>query len=682
MSSSRALCSLFIGIFAGAALIAPAASLAESESAAPMPSRWTDPTHARQPHAPVVWGPSVGKAQTEARRNAGRGGVELAIPRGRIAIIVNSTIYNAVSASLATYSNDLALAGFSSITVSFTGNAEFLRNTLIALYQEPESLAGAVFVGTLPHVIFEMNQNWGNGDEYEDFPCDMYFMDMDGTWSDTLNASPVQAGNGKLDTWAGNTGIEIWVSRMQTANLTSLGSETALLNQYLARNHSQRWDVLNNLHTGLVYNDDDWKSMGPNDTAGLEHTVGAGHVTAVTDPEATTVADYKASRMTGSYHIDVVRSHGSPYGHGFYKNSRQTFEYLPQADYLAYDPVAAFYSLFICSGCDYSISNNLGGTIVFNPAGGTLLVWGSTKTGGMYNEGTFYDRIAGGDSIGLAFKYWFNSVRSSSIAPQWWYGMVLIGDASCHVSTGIPTPVLGDLDHDFEVDFDDLAIFTTCASGPAVPHSNTAICRPADFDSDGDIDQNDFGLFQQYYTNLGCPPVTIGNGSLTWDFPLYTYFHDSRTQVIYLASEIGGRGRITSLALNVMSLPGQPLNNWTIRMKHTSLNEYATAAFEADGWTVVYQANEPVGSTGWRIFDFSTPFEYDGSSNLMIDFSHNNSSYTIEGHCAASQSGGIRSAYAFTDSGRGDPLTWSGTTSVFSSSYVPDLQLSVCPTPE
>ena len=173
--------------------------------------------------------------------------------------------------------------------------------------------------------------------------------------------------------------------------------------------------------------------------------------------------------------------------------------------------------------------------------------------------------------------------------------------------------------------------------------------------------------------------VTIGTGASTWDHPMYTFWHDSRTQVIYLASEIGVSGTISDLALDVQTVPGQTMNNWTIRMKHTSLDSYSSASLDATDWVVVYQGDEPTGATGWRNFVLSTGFYYNGTDNLLVDFSHNNGSYTTSGMCRYSDSGINRSAYAYSDSGYGDPLTWSGTTlpSVYTSTNVPNVKLTI-----
>jgi hypothetical protein len=117
----------------------------------------------------------------------------------------------------------------------------------------------------------------------------------------------------------------------------------------------------------------------------------------------------------------------------------------------------------------------------------------------------------------------------------------------------------------------------------------------------------------------------------------------------------------------------------SIRMKHTTLTNYATATLDATGWTTVYQANEPQGSTGWRNFVFSAPFEYNGIDNLLIDFSHNNSSYTSDDEVRVTDTGSNRTVWARSDSGFGDPLTWSGTTSpaVAGSNNVPNVRLTM-----
>ncbi|HUU69891.1 MAG TPA: dockerin type I repeat-containing protein [Planctomycetota bacterium] len=159
--------------------------------------------------------------------------------------------------------------------------------------------------------------------------------------------------------------------------------------------------------------------------------------------------------------------------------------------------------------------------------------------------------------------------------------------------------------------------------------------------------------------------VVIGTGTSTYYYPLPLSYNRSRTQVIYLASEIGGPRLLSGLSLMLDSVPTQTINQWTIRMKHTALASYSSpASWEGSGWTVVYQANETITSSGWVSFPFTTPFVYDGIQNLMIDFSFNNSSTTSNVYCGRTTTSDYRLLYYRTSTSTyGDPLLWSGTSS-------------------
>jgi len=61
----------------------------------------------------------------------------------------------------------------------------------------------------------------------------------------------------------------------------------------------------------------------------------------------------------------------------------------------------------------------------------------------------------------------------------------------------------GDYDHDGDVDHDDFNLFESCASGPAV--LLIPGCEGKDFDGDNDVDQNDFAIFQRCYSGQNNP---------------------------------------------------------------------------------------------------------------------------------------------------------------------------------
>jgi uncharacterized repeat protein (TIGR01451 family) len=156
--------------------------------------------------------------------------------------------------------------------------------------------------------------------------------------------------------------------------------------------------------------------------------------------------------------------------------------------------------------------------------------------------------------------------------------------------------------------------------------------------------------------------ITAGAGTNEWEFPLGALYHDARTQVIYPPGELGGPGKINALALQVASLPGQTLSNWTIRLKHTAATSHTTAAWEPHGWRTAHRNDETLQAAGWVTFLFAEPFDYDGTNSLMVDFSFNNGTYSMNGRCRSTAAGQRRSLYFQTDSAFGDPLEWSSAT--------------------
>ncbi len=177
--------------------------------------------------------------------------------------------------------------------------------------------------------------------------------------------------------------------------------------------------------------------------------------------------------------------------------------------------------------------------------------------------------------------------------------------------------------------------------------------------------------------------LIIGNGTVEVSpAPIYTYYHDNRTQVIYTADDLGNAPlTISSLAINVSSLPSLPMTNWTIRMKHTTKDDYeSSAVFENTGWTVVYQADTTISTTGWNEFVFSANFEYDGTQNLMVDFSFNNTAWESPGGKVYwTGTSTAQAIYGYTDSGYGDPLDWSSSThpTVYTSDNYVNLKLGL-----
>jgi len=173
--------------------------------------------------------------------------------------------------------------------------------------------------------------------------------------------------------------------------------------------------------------------------------------------------------------------------------------------------------------------------------------------------------------------------------------------------------------------------------------------------------------------------VTVGTGVQSASFPLDATAGQCRTQSIYYAEELGAARTIEGLAINVNSLPGGTLGNFTLRLKQTSADSFSTPTWESTGWTTVYQNATTIGSTGWVYVEFVTPFEYNGTDNLLVDLSFSNSIGYTAGTAQVTDTGLARTVYCAAGSQYASPLTWSsiGGPAGNLSTQVPNLRFSM-----
>jgi len=128
---------------------------------------------------------------------------------------------------------------------------------------------------------------------------------------------------------------------------------------------------------------------------------------------------------------------------------------------------------------------------------------------------------------------------------------------------------------------------------------------------------------------LGSAVITTGATVGTLEYPLHGYYEDSRSQVLYTAAELTAMGiqpgNITALALEHTgtSFNSHDYNGFTIKMMHTASS--SLAAFEAGATQVYTNFVDPVA--GWNTFTFDTPFNWDGTSNLLIEYCFDNSAW-------------------------------------------------------
>jgi len=137
------------------------------------------------------------------------------------------------------------------------------------------------------------------------------------------------------------------------------------------------------------------------------------------------------------------------------------------------------------------------------------------------------------------------------------------------------------------------------------------------------------------FTGVSQTTITIGSGTSSntntgYPAPYGNWFYGAKHQMLILASELNAQGMtagdISSLAFNVATIEGSPLADFTIKIKNTS-SASALTTFET-GMTTVYGPQTYTESTGWNVHTFSSPFYWDGTSNLLVETCFNNTNFT------------------------------------------------------
>ena len=124
--------------------------------------------------------------------------------------------------------------------------------------------------------------------------------------------------------------------------------------------------------------------------------------------------------------------------------------------------------------------------------------------------------------------------------------------------------------------------------------------------------------------------VTIGDENSTNESygPVYSYWNNNFTEVIYLASELQP-GMITSISYQYAVATQLNDPSPVIYMAEVSRSNFANLSdFEAAPLTEVYSGAAVTYNQGWVTITLTTPFAYTGSGNLLVAYKSNGRSYT------------------------------------------------------
>ncbi len=319
-----------------------------------------------------------------------------------IYVVVDAGVYYELEQELQTFVFDLQNEGYSvELYFGTFGAPEDLKNFL---EQGLPELQGAIFVGDIPTAWFLDMQS------FEEFPLDLFYMDLDGTWTDFES-------DGIYDEHSGNTEAEIWIGRIDATTLE--GNIIDLYKNYFYKNHLYRTQNLKLPNRSLVYVDNDWQYWAEEWNQDMQELYK--YTTKVKDKNGTNELDYK-TRLLWNYDWISVFVHSWPRGHIFESESNRD---VSSEDIQNIDPHALFYNLFACSAAKFTEQNYLAGRYLFADTYGVGVI-SSTKSGSMLDFNYFYGPLGERQTLGEAFKFWFNEIGINNMT--WHYGMELLGD--------------------------------------------------------------------------------------------------------------------------------------------------------------------------------------------------------------------------------------------------------------
>ena len=231
-----------------------------------------------------------------------------------ISILVDNRLYMKIKTSINEYIQDLNDEGYSIFLDSVAGGSP---EEIKAWVKDRYNLGctGIVFIGDITAAWAEVSSSV--------FPCDLFYMDLDGSWTDVYDASggyggwgaPIPGGSdGIYDTHVAGSGDidpEIWIGRIKADDMTD--PELDLVKNYLDKNHKYRSGTLSLPQRALVYVDDDW-SPGTDVVNAVK--LAYSDTTDVHDKDTTKKADYQAN-LNNQYTWVHVMCHGNPHDHTF-----------------------------------------------------------------------------------------------------------------------------------------------------------------------------------------------------------------------------------------------------------------------------------------------------------------------------------------------------------------------------
>lgn len=171
--------------------------------------------------------------------------------RGKILVFIDSITADQLGADLITFKNDLRGEGWQTVSIK-TGNSttvQWVKNQIVnAFNADPNNVKAVLLIGNTP-IPYSGSNAWdGQPDHQGAWPCDAYYGDVNGTWTDnSINISNTSRlanrnvpGDGKFDQNQLPSAMELMVGRLDFRRLSAATfgmPPVELLRRYLIKNH-------------------------------------------------------------------------------------------------------------------------------------------------------------------------------------------------------------------------------------------------------------------------------------------------------------------------------------------------------------------------------------------------------------------------------------------------------------
>ncbi len=323
---------------------------------------------------------------------------------GNFIIYVNATIAPSLQPEIQQYKTDVEAEGYTVKIYNWSdANPDPLQraiNLKFNMTQEYQTygLNGTVLIGKMPYAEYQ--------DSLYTYICDLFLMDMDGTWSNL---------DGDLDfenhfNGTGNMYPEIFVGRINPYPINKTG-EIPILKKYFQRNHDFRVGITSSHNNSLMYIDDDWESYSHEWKSDMEFLYS--NITLINNTIETTNSTNYLKEIIKPYDFSHVFIH-SDYEQHYFKNGTLwgVDGAVHSLQLKTVNLSSKFYMLYCCFAAQFNWTDNIATQYLFAPkANNSLVVFGASTSGGFQMNQYLYEPLGQGWTFGESFKnWWYNDI--------------------------------------------------------------------------------------------------------------------------------------------------------------------------------------------------------------------------------------------------------------------------------